>query len=156
MDKSGLFKLKVHYSQNDAEHRLYRNDGKFDGMLEERGGGKESNIDEFIYRNYQSQGNLPRGEQAYPDPRLDALALAQRKEFDVPKRMELLKDLQRLLAELMPMIPGSWLYTTFDFRWPWLHNAGYGQGGGEGGQEVRGGHLHWLDPNMPNRERGSS
>jgi peptide/nickel transport system substrate-binding protein len=158
IDKSGIFKVKVHYSQTDAEHRLYRNEGKFDGILEERGG-SEGEADRFIYRNFHSAGNRPRGEQAYPHATIDAMAEAQRREMDVPRRMQILKDLQVFLAEFMPTVPGSHYYTQLAFRWPWLHNSNYGggpRGAGDSsppeGRGAFGGHLHWLDPSMPNRD----
>ena len=54
----------------------------------------------------------------------------------------------------MPAVPYNHLYTVFRFRWPWLHNAGYGfiqSVALPTGRPVLGGHLHWLDQEMPNR-----
>jgi hypothetical protein len=51
------------------------------------------------------------------------------------------------------------MYTTFSFRWPWLHNSTYannnGGAGSIGGFPELGGHLHWLDETMPNRDRAT-
>jgi hypothetical protein len=68
-----------------------------------------------------------------------------------------------LLADFMPAVPGRHLYTTFRFRWPWLHNAGFGDWGDPSaigpspanGWPIAKGHLQWLDANMPNRNSGS-
>jgi hypothetical protein len=58
----------------------------------------------------------------------------------------------------MAAVPGRHLYTQFRFRWPWLHNLAYGpQTGSPGtGQGTLGGHLQWLDKDMPNRNSGAS
>jgi hypothetical protein len=57
----------------------------------------------------------------------------------------------------MPAVPGRHLYTNFDFRWPWLHNIAYGSPGSPPqGQPILGGHLQWLDPDMPGRNTGAS
>ena len=97
---------------------------------------------------------MPRGPQAFPDQRLDDLAVKQRSELDVERRLNLLKDFQRLTAELMPTIPGRHLNTTLSFRWPWLHNLAYGSSGSPPqGRPIGGGHLQWLDASMPDRDK---
>jgi ABC-type transport system substrate-binding protein len=110
-----------------------------------------------IYRDYHSAGNTS-GEQAYPDPRIDRVGEAQRREFDPQKRIELVKEFQYLAAELMPLVPFVHLYTEFRFRWPWLRNSNHGYPKDAGlptGHPVLGGQRQWLDPSMPNRETGA-
>jgi ABC-type transport system substrate-binding protein len=55
------------------------------------------------------------------------------------------------IAETMYQLPGRDAFTDFSFRWPWLHNANYLPA-----TPYLGGHLHWLDIEMPNREQGPS
>jgi ABC-type transport system substrate-binding protein len=153
---SGAFRLKPQYTRSATEHNDLVFTGGFDGLAIQSGIGS-TEADRIIYRDYHSEGNLPRGPQAFPDPRLDAIAAAQRQEVNVEKRLQLLKDFQYLAAELMPTIPGRHDYTTLGFRWPWLHNLHYGPSGSPpGGWPEQGGHLQWLSPDMPNRERGAS
>jgi ABC-type transport system substrate-binding protein len=150
--RSGTFKVNVNLLRNALEHDSCKFFGACDGLVTQSGSSGEA--DRFIFRDYHSEGNLPRGPQAYPDPRLDALAVTQRQEMDPQKRLELLKDFQRLAAELMPTIPGRHLYTSLGFRWPWLHNINHGESGSPpAGWPVSGGHLQWLDKDMPNRDK---
>ena len=154
LNQSGIFRVNTIRSVNTVAHRNCRSLGECDGLVQS---GTSEDADFIIFRDYHSEGNTA-GEQAYPDPRIDAVAEAQRKEMDVPKRMELLKDFQMIAAELMPTIPYIHQYTSFHFRWPWLHNLNYGSTGVglPSGRPVLGGHLHWLDADMPNRESGAS
>jgi peptide/nickel transport system substrate-binding protein len=151
LQQSGNFKVNVIRSINTVVHRTCRSLGQCDGLVQSS---TSEDADYIIYRDYHSAGNLE-GEQAYPDPRIDAAAEAQRRELDPAKRIEYLKEFQMVAAELMPAIPYIHQFTNFYFRWPWLHNTNYASTG-EGtptGQPVLGGHLQWLDPSMPNRDR---
>jgi ABC-type transport system substrate-binding protein len=155
LNQSGLFAVNTIRSANTVAHRNCRSLGQCDGLVQS---GVSEDADHIIYRDYHSQGNTE-GEQAYPDPRIDAVAEAQRRELDPARRIEYLKEFQRVAAELMPTIPFIHDYTTFVFRWPWLHNYTHGWTQGEGmptGRPVLGGHLQWLDPNMPNRNSGAT
>jgi peptide/nickel transport system substrate-binding protein len=155
LQASGVFKVNVIRSQNTVVHRQCRSLGQCDGLVQSS---TSEDVDHVIFRDYHSEGNTE-GEQAYPDPRVDKVAEAQRKEMDPVKRIEYLKEFQKLAAETMPAIPYVHQYTTFSFRWPWLHNINYGMPEIEGvadGRPIWGGHLQWLDKDMPNREKGAS
>lgn len=165
IDKSGAFKLDTVRVPTAREHDRYRLEGLYDGLIPQSSSSDDA--DYFVMLDYHSQGRVgTRGlqHQAYPDPRMDALGEAQRREVDLEKRYGLLKDFQMLVAELMPAIPGRHQFTTFSFRWPWVHNLGFGTTSGNWsgassptkGMPVLGGHLHWLDKDMPNREQGAS
>jgi hypothetical protein len=117
-----------------------------------KAGATGNEVDYVIFFDYNSTPHLI--TIPYPDPRMDAIAEAQRRELDFDKRSGLLKDFQHLAAELMQTIPGQHIYPTFSFRWPWLHNTNHGElGSPPPGREAWGSHLHWLDVNMPNRDR---
>jgi peptide/nickel transport system substrate-binding protein len=155
MSQSGLWQINTVRSANTVAHRNCRSLGQCDGLVQSS---TSEDVDHIIYRDYHSEGNTE-GEQAYPDPRIDAAAEAQRRELDPAKRIEYIKEFQRVAAELMPAIPWIHDFTTFYFRWPWLRNytQGYNQGSGmPEGWPTPGGHLHWLDPDMPNRDRGAT
>jgi peptide/nickel transport system substrate-binding protein len=164
LQATGTFNLNIHRVATAAEHNKYRIDGLYDGLIPQSG--YSDDADYFVARDYHSKGRAAVGElpQAYPDARIDSLGDAQRLELDPAKRAEVLKDFQRLLAELMPAVPGRHLSTSFSFRWPWLHNTNHGTTAGSWtgtdspplGVPVPGGHLHWLDANMPNRNSGAS
>jgi peptide/nickel transport system substrate-binding protein len=149
LKRSGLFNVKEIQSANTVAHRECRSLGRCDGLVQSS---SSRDPDGVIYRDYHSQGNTE-GEQAYPDPRIDAIAEAQRKELDPQKRIQLLKDFQMLAGELMPAIPYIHDFTTYSFRWPWVHNINHGSV--NSGRPTAGGHLQWLDKDMPNRERGA-
>jgi len=153
MQQSGVFKVNVVRSLNTVAHRNCRSLGQCDGLVQSS---TSEDADFIIYRDYHSEGNTE-GEQAYPDPRIDRVAEAQRKEMDVEKRFALLKEFQMLAAELMPTVPYVHQYTAFRFRWPWLHNSNFaGEGSPPTGRPVLGGHKQWLDPQMPGRDKGAS
>jgi ABC-type transport system substrate-binding protein len=153
---AGTFKLEIVRSPNTVAHRNCRSLGQCDGFVSS-GSGDDYDADRVIYRDYHSKGNTE-GDQAYPDPRIDAVAEAQRRELDVNKRVQLIKDFQYLAAELMPVVPFVHQYTTFRFRWPWVHNTHWGLQPSDAlpeGRPVWGAHRQWLDKDMPNRERGA-
>jgi ABC-type transport system substrate-binding protein len=155
LSQSGNFKVEVVRSANTVAHRNCRSLGQCDGIVQSS---VSEDADYIIERDYLSYGNKE-GEQAYPDPRIDKVAEAQRRELDPVKRIELLKEFQRVATELTPAIPYVHLYTQFRFRWPWLHNSNYGFTTADTlpeGRPVAGGHLQWLDKDMPNREKGAT
>jgi hypothetical protein len=88
---------------------------------------------------------------------MDAMIEAQRREIDFTKRAQIIKDIQMYASQKFYLNPGRSLYTSFSFRWPWLHNSTYAQNryASELGAAVpeQGGHLHWLDAAMPNRDK---
>ena len=156
LQAAGTFKLEVVRSPNTVAHRNCRSLGQCDGFVSS-GTGDDYDADRVIYRDYHSLGNTE-GDQAYPDPRIDRVAEAQRTELDVEKRIGLIKEFQYLAAELMPVVPFVHQYTTFRFRWPWVHNGHYGLQPSDQlteGRPVAGAHKQWLDKDMPNRERGA-
>ncbi|MPZ47913.1 MAG: hypothetical protein GEU75_01115 [Dehalococcoidia bacterium] len=155
LGRSGVFNPKIIRYPNQVAYRECRVEGNCDALTET---GVNEDADYIIYADYHSKGNTSGGPQAYPDPRIDAVAEAQRREMDPRKRIEYLKDFQRIAAEFMPAIPSWHQYTTFNFVWPWLHNINHGEPEGAsipGGRPISGGHLQWLDAGMPNREKGA-
>jgi ABC-type transport system substrate-binding protein len=154
MQASGVFNLQVERVPTAAEHNRYRIQGLYDGLIPQSS--QDDDADYFVMRDYHTAGRPAPDRQAFPDPRIDALGDAQRKELDIAKRNQILKDFQILLAELMPAIPGRDQFTTFAFRWPWVHNLAFGDNGGSPaeGQPVLGGWKQWLDPEMPGRNTG--
>jgi ABC-type transport system substrate-binding protein len=152
---AGPFTLKVHRAANSVEQREYRTFGRMDGMAAVANTGEYD--PDFFIAALTNRGTY--SEPAYPDPRIETLLDAQRREIDVERRYGLLKEFQMITAELMPTVPGYDLFSVFQARWPWLHNFNYGQSGSDSPPQGRprwGGHLHWLDSSMPNRERGAS
>jgi hypothetical protein len=102
-----------------------------------------------MFRDYHSKaGVVP---PVVIDPEIDRLAELQRKTIDVEERNEVIKEIQRYWAKVMPLPPGQHRYTQFTARWPWLHNSNYSEN--RQSNPDLGLHLHWLDPNMPDRDR---
>jgi ABC-type transport system substrate-binding protein len=150
LKQSGVFNLQVvQMSANDFRTNI-NVDGKYDGTQQESAA-SGNDIDYVLYRDYHSSRV---GGVAFPDPKIDALAEAQRREADYEKRIAIIKDIQKYLAQNMLMNPGRSLYTRFSFRWPWVHNLNYGgETTGVARNPDLGGYLQWLDANMPNRDR---
>jgi ABC-type transport system substrate-binding protein len=155
LKEAGIFRVDARFTPAN-EYRLTINvDGKYDGT-QMQSGASGNDIDYVMFRDYHSSRV---GGVAFPDPKLDALAEAQRREPDFQKRIAIIKDIQIYLAQKMYMNPGRSLYTRFSFRWPWLHNSTWGgfssnaTGHAPTSSPDLGGHLHWLDPKMPNRDR---
>jgi peptide/nickel transport system substrate-binding protein len=144
---AGTFNVDIR-SVPANEYRTSINiDGRYDGtQLQTCAAGNE--IDYHLFRDFH---NGRPGGVAFPDPKMDQLAEAQRREIDFEKRVALIKDLQLYQAQKFYIVPGRDLYTTFSFRWPWLHNGNYAEN--LGASPDLGGHLHWLDKDMPNRDR---
>jgi ABC-type transport system substrate-binding protein len=155
LKESGVFRLDVRALAANDFRVTINVDGKYDGTQQESGA-SGNDIDYVMFRDYHSSRV---GGVAFPDAKVDQLCDAQRREPDFQKRIALLKELQLYLAQKMYMIPGRDLYTTLYFRWPWLHNTGWGgissaaTGRSSQGSPDLGSHLHWLDKDMPNRDR---
>ena len=150
---SGVFKLDIHRVPENEYRTTINVDGKYDGTQSESGA-SGNDIDYVMFRDYHSSRV---GGVAFPDPKMDQLAEAQRKEPDFQRRVAAIKEIQNYLAQKMYMNPGRSLFTTFSFRWPWLHNTAYtgevGVDGDIGRNPELGGYLQWLDPAMPSRDK---
>lgn len=149
LNKSGVFEVNVKTSANTVEHRECRSLGNCVGLA-------QSGIAEdpdYILRKYHSEGARPGAEIAYPNADIDRIADTYRLELDAQKRLALLKELQMVAAKHFPTVPFVHDFTSFSFRWPWLHNLNHGDLSGQGtdGRPVWGGHVQWLDPDMPRR-----
>jgi peptide/nickel transport system substrate-binding protein len=144
---SGVFNVDLRSIPANDYRVTINTDGRYDGtQLQTCAAGSE--IDYHLFRDFHNgrPGGVP-----FPDPRMDQLAEAQRHELDFDRRVSLIQDFQRYQAQKFYIVPGRSLYTTFSFRWPWLHNSNYADN--LGSSPDLGGHLHWLDPDMPNRDR---
>jgi ABC-type transport system substrate-binding protein len=152
LNQSGNFVAQIHRSTSNAEFLQYKSAREMVGIADvETVSGEGDDIDFVIYRDYHSHEQNT-GPTVYTDPRMDAIAEAQRREFDVEKRNEIIKDFQILAAQLMPVLPSHDKFTQYSFRWPWVHNLAYGvTGSPPTGRGLLGGHLLWLDEAMPNR-----
>jgi ABC-type transport system substrate-binding protein len=153
LKQAGTVNLTPVVSNNAREFRDRRAFLLADGLVAETT--NQNEIDQILYREYHTLGNEGRSDQPFPTPELDALILKQRAALNVEDRWSTLKELQRKLAAHFPLIPGQDDFTTLSFRWPWLHNIGYGATGEllPAGRVPQGGHLQWLDKNMPNRDK---
>jgi peptide/nickel transport system substrate-binding protein len=152
---SGAFKLEVERVATAAEYNKYRIDGLFDGLLGTTSGSGDYDPDYHIFRDYHTEG-IGKGS-AFPHPEIDRIGTASRRAVDIEERRGYLKEFQIFMAEWMAAIPGPHYFTQFSFTWPWLHNLNYGeQDSPPSGRPILGGHRHWLDSAMPNRERGAT
>jgi ABC-type transport system substrate-binding protein len=142
LDEGGIFKAERKFTPANEYRTTINVDGKYDGT-QGQSGASGNDIDYVMYRDYHSSRV---GGVAFPDAKVDAYAEAQRREPDYQKRIELIKEIQLYLAERFLMNPGRNTFTTFSFRWPWLHNSNYGDQ-----TPYIGGHLQWLDADMPRR-----
>jgi ABC-type transport system substrate-binding protein len=79
-------------------------------------------IDQELYNTWHAKGGRFKG---FPDPRVDSLVEAQRKELDDKKRIGIIQDLQRHMAEKFYWIPWDGTSSGFTFRWPYVHNSAW-------------------------------
>jgi ABC-type transport system substrate-binding protein len=144
--ESGVFNINFHLIP-DAEYRT-----KYNVNLDYTGVSTASeasgrNLDYYLFRFYhKTRGGDGQGFLAFTDPKMDSLVEQQRREVDFDKRVNLIKDIQMYLAETFYQNPARSLFTTYSFRWPWVHNQQY-----MGEWPGLGGHLQWLDESMPRR-----
>jgi ABC-type transport system substrate-binding protein len=144
---SGVWDLQI----NQVPTSVYRVNinihAAYDGM-QQQSCSAGNGVDYVMFRDYHSKaGVVP---PVVIDPEVDRLAELQRKTIDIEQRNEVVKEIQRYWAKVMPLPPGRHRYTEFAFRWPWLHNSNYAENR-QSNPDI-GLHLHWLDPDMPNRE----
>lgn len=133
--KSGLFKINLQRLPTQQWTR-YVVEYNFSGILP--ASVANGDFDFFIYNHYHSKG-----WNSWPDARVDALIEAQRREMDVNRRNEIIKEFQRYIAtKFYSMIPADGQLPAFTAQWPWVRNLGYS------GTD---GHLWWLAPDMPRR-----
>jgi ABC-type transport system substrate-binding protein len=142
LDEGGIFKADRRFTPANEYRTTINVDGKYDGT-QSQSGASGNDFDYVMYRDYHSSRV---GGVAFPDAKVDAYADQQRNEVDYQKRLALIKEIELYLAERFLMNPGRNTFTTFAFRWPWLHNSNY-----TSGNPYFGGHLQWLDKDMPNR-----
>jgi ABC-type transport system substrate-binding protein len=83
------------------------------------------NDDGYLVAKYTPTGRDRATDKAIPSVTDQILAL--RKEFDQKKKVEMLKQVQRDLADFMPDIPIVSTQPTLDFQltWPWLRNTSW-------------------------------
>lgn len=142
MENSGVvrFELREYRTSTDYLNNVVRSNN-FKGMSFLQSGGGDTDADYHLTRQFHSRGTAT----AYSSPEMDRLIEAQRRERDILKRAEVIKDIQKLAATQWPVGPGSHRHAPFRLEWPWLRNASYPQ--------VSWGHKRWLDPAMPRRDR---
>jgi ABC-type transport system substrate-binding protein len=148
LKRSGVWNLDVKQVPV-SEYRVKINiDAAYDG-IQQQSCSAGAGTDYVMFRDYHSKaGTVP---PAIVDPEIDRLAELQRRTIDIEKRNQVFKDIQLYWAKVMPLMPGQHRYTVFTARWPWLHNSNYAAN--RTANPDLGLHLHWLDKDMPSRDR---
>jgi peptide/nickel transport system substrate-binding protein len=103
--------------------------GKFEKMAMGPFGAGETEVDDFLYESFFS--GSPRNRSRVADAELDRLLVAQRREMDPARRVEIVHEIQRYLADksyyvYLPMWPRYIAHPTYvkGFR----HIDGYSVG----------------------------
>lgn len=136
--KSGLFKINLQRVPAQQWTMQYLVEFNYSGIIPASLHGGD--MDYFLYNLYHSNGaqNGP-----WSDARIDALIEAQRREMDVNRRNEIIKEFQRYIAtKFYNLIPADGEIPTYTAQWPWVRNLSY---------SATDGHLWWLAPDMPRR-----
>ncbi len=94
-------------------------------------------VDLEIYQLYHSKGSLSLMNE--DDPKVDQLIEKQRVELDTDRRVALLQEFQKYMAQKMYAIPWDGTSSGFTFRSPFIHNSAWPAWN------------EWLDPKMPGR-----
>lgn len=96
-------------------------------------------IDLEIFAYYHSRGNRYKLNQH--DPQVDSMIERQRSELDNSKRIQIIHEFQKYMADKMYVIPWDGVSSGFTFKWPWIRNAS------------NPGHSQWLSADMPRRNQ---
>jgi ABC-type transport system substrate-binding protein len=94
-------------------------------------------VDLELFGYYHSRGN--RFKLIERDARVDDMIEKQRTELDSAKRISIIQDFQKYMAEKMYVIPWDGVSSGFTFKWPWIRNSAYP------------GWNEWLSADMPRR-----
>jgi peptide/nickel transport system substrate-binding protein len=107
-------------------------------------------IDGWLWIYYKSgserSGHLDSNGQV--DATLDDLISKQRVELDSNKRISIVKDIQRHLANKMYMLNEPGRATGYLLAWPWLGNFGVFRSRTESLPAVEGWTHYWIDPKL--------
>ena len=124
MFKAGGLNIKTQVVQADPWRMLKTSfvengDGLFYGTA------NSFNDDDYLVGKYTVSG---RDRASAKDiPGITSAVQALRREFDPQKKLKMLKDVQKDLADLMPDVPVVSTQPTlgFDVTWPWLRNTAW-------------------------------
>jgi ABC-type transport system substrate-binding protein len=144
---SGTFAVYILQVPTAQEQRKYRVDRDWEGIAWSNG--TDSEADYLIQGDWIGTAQT-NNRTTFAHPKTEELFVAQRKELDFNKRVEILKDVRRWAAEHMMVVPAQHMYSTFHFRWPWVRNYNWGTPDTYG-TSYFGSHKQWLDKEMPNR-----
>lgn len=137
MAKTGLFRINLHRTPY-AEYlpRVYQQ-RDFKGMSINHPEFVYTEIDLNLFNWYHTNG--ARKKWISNDSTLDAMIIRQRRELDHERRISIIHDIQKYLAERMEVVPGDGNSGGFGFRQPWVRNGAFPE------------NLWWLEENAPNR-----
>ena len=144
---AGTFAVDVLQVPTAQEQRKYRVDRDWEGIAWSNG--TDSEADYLIQRDWIGTAQT-NNRTTFAHPRTEELFVAQRREVDFNKRVEILKDVQRWAAEHMMVVPAQHMFSTFSFQWPWIHNYNWGTPDTYG-TSYFGSHKQWLAKEMPSR-----
>jgi hypothetical protein len=112
--------LKI-VDQNTEAVPLYWGTKNFEGMtLQASTAGPD--IDNHLASKFTVTGRSTYISQEMPG--ISDLIVKQRREFDVDKRVSMLKEIQKELAVYMPSVPYDGAALGFTLQQPWLMNRG--------------------------------
>lgn len=96
-------------------------------------------IDLELFAYYHSRGN--RYKLNEKDAQVESMIERQRSEMDNEKRVQIIHDFQKHMADKMYVIPWDGVSSGFTFKYPWLRNGS------------NPGHSQWLSEDMPRRNQ---
>jgi ABC-type transport system substrate-binding protein len=143
--RSGLFRVRIQrmpYAQYLPEVYQRR---EFKGISVQHPEFTYVEVDQEMFNWYHSRGGrvkMPNPSPGNPiDPRVDEFVQRQRVELDENKRVAIIHDFQRYMADKMWLLPGDGVSGGFGFQQPWYMNTAWPE------------HLHWIAADAPRRDQ---
>jgi len=146
LKKSGLVRMNEEIvTALDWDNRIVY-EGNFKGLAASLVSGSGPDVDYLFSYNFLTGGPVT----AYPNPKIDDIVRASRRELDPLKRAEIIKDFQRYVANTFNTLPAGHRFNSWRFEWPWVHNVNHASTSLNTSLNNFA-YQNWLDPSMPRR-----
>jgi len=123
MHEGGLFNFQLRpLNMNDWVPQIHTGKGQYSGIGLDLAAGASGDIDQYLSTRF-NVGTANFNMFTKPIPGIQELVLQQRTELDNKKRLDLLTQLQKLMASEMPAIPWPGAAGGYDVAWPYMGNV---------------------------------
>lgn len=139
--RSGLFRVNLQRIPYAEYLPRYYQQRDFKGIVIQQPEFTYNEVDSELFNWYHSRGARLKIPPSISDSRVDEMIMRQRRELDDERRVQIIYDFQRYMAEKMYTVPGDGVSGGFGFQQPWYMNTGAPA------------HLEWIAPDAPRRDQ---